>query len=127
FLIARLDLDIDGDANTVYATDTEALPVGQDNPHGLAVVQRATALRTEAEGRQDYDWHAQRAWKVSNDTVTGGLGTPVAYKLVPGAAIPSLLDPESPVLRRAQALEHTLWVTPYREDERWPCGEFPNL
>ena len=20
---------------------------------------------------------------------------------------------------------HTLWVTPYREDERWPCGDFP--
>jgi primary-amine oxidase len=22
---------------------------------------------------------------------------------------------------------HTLWVTPYREDERWSCGDFPNL
>ena len=22
---------------------------------------------------------------------------------------------------------HTVWVTPYRQDERWPCGEFPNL
>ncbi|TML96721.1 MAG: hypothetical protein E6G10_26305 [Actinobacteria bacterium] len=23
-------------------------------------------------------------------------------------------------------LSHTRWVTPYREEERWPCGEFPN-
>jgi primary-amine oxidase len=22
---------------------------------------------------------------------------------------------------------HTLWVTPQRDDERWPCGDFPNL
>ena len=31
------------------------------------------------------------------------------------------------MVRRARAIEHTLWVTPYSEDERWPCGEFPNL
>jgi len=59
--------------------------------------------------------------------VTNRLGTPVGYKLEPAAAIPSLLDADSPVVRRARAIEHTLWVTPYAEEERWPCGEFPNL
>ena len=47
-----------------------------------------------------------------------------AYKLVPGAAFPAMLDRESPVLRRAEVIAHTLWVTPHAEDERWPCGEF---
>ena len=56
FLVARLDLDVDGEANTVYATESEALPIGPDNPHGLALVQRNTPLRTEQEGKQDYDW-----------------------------------------------------------------------
>jgi primary-amine oxidase len=28
--------------------------------------------------------------------------------------------------RRAQLLEHTLWVTPFSPDERWPSGEFVN-
>ena len=32
FLVARLDLDVDGEANTVYATESEALPVGPDEP-----------------------------------------------------------------------------------------------
>ena len=31
----------------------------------------------------------QRAWKVVNDNVTNGLGTPVGYKLVPGGALPA--------------------------------------
>ena len=124
FLVARLDLDVDGEANTVYATESEALPVGPDNPHGLALVQRSTPLRTEAEGRQDYEWSTQRAWKVVNEGSKNGLGTPVGYKLVPGGAFPSMLDAGSPVLRRAQAIAHTLWVTPFHEDERWPCGEF---
>ena len=124
FLVARLDLDVDGPANTVHMTESEALPVGPTNEHGLALVQRSTPLRTEQEGIQDYDWSTQRAWKVVNDGVKNGLGTPVGYKLVPGGAFPSMLDPDSPVLRRARAIDHTLWVTPYHPDERWPCGEF---
>jgi primary-amine oxidase len=126
FLVARLDLDVDGEANTVYATESEVVPTGPDNPHGLALVQRDTPLRTEAEGRQDYEWRTQRAWKVVNDRVTNGLGTPVGYKLVPGGAFPAMFAPDSPVLARAQVIGHTLWVTPFREDERWPCGEFPH-
>jgi primary-amine oxidase len=125
FLVARLDLDIDGEANTVYATDSVALPTGPDNPYGLAMVQRSTPLRTEAEGKQDYDWERQRAWKVVNDNVRSRLGTAVGYKLVPGGALPALLDPASPVFERAQVIGHTLWVTPYHPDERWPCGEMP--
>jgi primary-amine oxidase len=127
FIVARLDLDVDGPANTVYASQSEAVAVSEDNPHGLALVLRDTPLRTEAEGRQDYDWGAQRAWKVVNGNVRNGLGTPVGYKLVPAGSFPPLLDPSSPAFRRAEAIGHTLWVTPYRPDERWPCGDFPNL
>jgi primary-amine oxidase len=127
FIVARLDLDVDGENNTVYAVDSEPLPLGADNPDGLALGLRQTPLRSESEGRQDFDWRVQRSWHVVNTDARNRLGTPVAYKLVPGSAIPALLDPSSFVLRRAQAIGHTLWVTPYREDERWPCGEFPNL
>jgi primary-amine oxidase len=124
FLVARLDLDVDGEVNTVQMTESEALPVGPDNPHGLALVQRSTPLRSEQQGIQDYDWRTQRAWKVVNESSTNGLGTPVGYKLVPGGAFPSMLHPDSPVLRRARVIDHTLWITPYHPDERWPCGEF---
>ncbi|HEU4421753.1 MAG TPA: primary-amine oxidase [Pilimelia sp.] len=127
FIVARLDLDIDGGPNTVYASESQPLPIGPDNPHGLGLVVRNTPLHTEADGRQDFDWATQRVWKVVNDNATNGLGTPVGYKLVPGACIPALLPPDAPVLRRARAIEHALWVTPYHPEERWPCGEFPNL
>jgi primary-amine oxidase len=124
FIVARLDLDVDGESNTVHMTESEPLPIGPDNPHGLAIVQRSTPLRTEEEGKQDYDWSTQRAWKVVNDSVLNGLGTPVAYKLVPDACFPAMMDASSPVFRRARVIGHTLWVTPYDPDERWPCGEF---
>jgi len=127
FIVARLDLDVDGGDNTVYAAESAALPLGDANPDGLALVVRETPLRTESEGRQDYDWQRQRAWKVVNENVRNALGTPVGYKLVPGGTFPAMLDEASPVLRRAEAVKHSLWVTPYRADERWPCGEFPTL
>jgi primary-amine oxidase len=126
FLVARLDLDINGRDNTVYMSESEALPVGPDNPHGLALVQRNTPLLTEEEGKQDYDWHTQRSWKVVNDDVKNGIGTPVGYKLVPGGCFPAMLDPSSSVFERAGVIGHNLWVTPYRDEERWPCGEFVN-
>jgi len=124
FIVARLDLDVDGPDNTVYAVSSEA---AGDDPYGLGLVVREVPLRTEAEGKQDYDWAVQRAWKVVNDNVRNGLGTAVGYKLVPSGTFPPLLDPSSEAFRRAEVIGHTLWVTPYREDERWPCGDFPNL
>jgi primary-amine oxidase len=123
-IVARLDLDVDGVDNTVHMTESEALPTGADNPHGLALVQRSIPLLTEEAGKQDYSWGTQRTWKVVNEAKTNGLGTPVAYKLVPGACFPIMMDPDSPVFQRAQVVGHTLWVTPYDPDERWPCGEF---
>jgi primary-amine oxidase len=125
FIVARLDLDVDGADNTVYVTDSVPAAAGGDDPFGLGLVVRNTALRTEEEGKQDYDWGTQRGWKVVNDNVPNGLGTPVGYKLVPSAAFPPLLDPASPAFQRARVIGHTLWVTPYRADERWPCGDFP--
>jgi primary-amine oxidase len=124
FIVARLDLDVDGERNTVHATESRALPTGPENPHGVALVQQSTPLRTEHEGKQDYDWSTQRGWKVVNDEVRNGLGTPVGYKLVPDGCFPAMLDPDSPVLQRAPAIAHTLWVTPFDEEERWPCGDF---
>jgi primary-amine oxidase len=127
FIVARLDLDVDGADNTVYAVESAAVPAGGDDPYGLGLAVTSTPLRTEAEGKQDYDWNTQRGWKVVNDNVRNGLGTPVGYKLVPSGTFPALIDKSSPAFRRAEVIGHTLWVTPYRPDERWPCGDFPNL
>ncbi|WP_045823926.1 primary-amine oxidase [Williamsia herbipolensis] len=126
FLVARLDLDVDGTDNTVVMSETEAEPMGPDNPYGLSLVQRNTPLRTELQGRQDMNWASQRAWKVVNPNTVNGLGTHPAYKLVPGDAIPAMFDPASPIFARAEVIGHTLWVTPNRADERWPAGEFVN-
>jgi primary-amine oxidase len=124
FIVARLDMDVDGAANTVVMTETAQPPIGPDNPDGLALVQRSEPL--VVEGPQDYCWETQRAWKVTSPGRRNAHGAPTAYKLVPGAAVPAMIDPASSVFRRAQAIGHTLWVTPFDAEQRWPCGEFVN-
>ena len=125
FLVARLDLDVDGDGNTVLEVDSRALPVSDQNPYGLAVVNEATPVRSESEAARDFDWASQRSWKVVNPNRTNRLGTNPSYKLVPGGAIPPVMDPDTPQYRRAPVIGHTVWVTRQHDDERWPCGAYP--
>lgn len=124
FIVARMDLDIDGTENTVFRSETVIQPIDETNPHGLGLTVANTPITTE--GFDDFNWNTQRAWKITNENKTNSFGTPVSYKLVPGAAIPSFFDPSAPALNRAQVIDHTVWVTPNDEAERWPSGEFVN-
>ena len=47
FIVARLDLDVDGPDNTVYAVSSEA---SSDDPYGLGLVVRERPLRTGVGG-----------------------------------------------------------------------------
>ena len=49
FLVARLDLDIDGSDNTVYMTESYAEPMGPDNPYGLSLVTRNVPCEPRAK------------------------------------------------------------------------------
>jgi primary-amine oxidase len=125
FLVARLDLDIDGEANSVLEVDSIALPVSEENPHGLALVLQSTPIRSEAEAARDYDWSTQRSWKIVNPNKQNKHGVDVGYKLVPGACFPAMMDPSTPQYLRAPIIGHQLWVTQNDADERWPCGDYP--
>lgn len=94
FIVARMDLDIDGTENTVVRSETQIVPISDENPHGLALVQANTPI--EVEGHDDYDWNTQRAWKVVNENKRNTIGNQVAYKLVPGGAIPRSSPPAPP-------------------------------
>ena len=125
FVVAKLDLDIDGAENTVVEVDSVAEPVSDANPYGLGVSTQNTIIESESQSARDYSWESQRTWKVLNPNKRNRLGSNTAYKLVPGAAIPSLLDSSSPVYARAPVIGHTVWVTAYDDAERWPAGDYP--
>jgi primary-amine oxidase len=127
FFCFRLDPMIDGPNNSVVEERTVAVPIGDENPYGNAFVVENRPLRTEQEAQQTVDITQARTWKIINPSVSNPVtGEPVGYQLMPGTNALPFANPRSSFLRRAGFTSKHLWVTPYREEERYPAGDYPN-
>ena len=122
----RLDMSVDGMNNSVYEVDTEAVPLGDENPHGNAFYAKSTLLATEQEAQRLFEPYKARYWKIVNPERKNRMGYPVGYKLVHGENGLPFAHPEASVTKRAGYTTKHLWVTPYQSDERFPAGEYPN-
>jgi primary-amine oxidase len=123
---ARLDLDVDGEENTVVEVASEPVPWGSENPYGGAFVTRETPFETEQEAQRLVDPLSARYWKIVNPGAPGVLGQPVGYRLVPGANTVPFAQPDSSIVRRAGFMTRHLWVTPFAPRELFPAGDYPN-
>jgi primary-amine oxidase len=126
FFCMKLDFDIDGSSNSVYEVNSEAEPLGPENPYGNAFFAKSTLLATEQEAQRIIDPLTARYWKVVNPSVTNRLGQPVSYKIVPGENVLPFAHPDAPILKRAGFMTKHLWVTPYSDEEKYPTGNYPN-
>jgi primary-amine oxidase len=122
----RLDMCVDGPANSVYEVDAVPVPRGPGNPHGNAFTARATLLETESAARRMAAPERARYWKIVNRSSLNACGEPVAYKLIPQASAPLLAQDTAAITARAAFATRHLWVTPARADEQRPAGDFPN-
>lgn len=126
FFNVRLDFDLDGVANTVQQVDVAADPLDENNPYENAFRAKAIPLRTEKQARAHLNLEKARTWKIVNPAVTNALGDPVGYKFMPGDNSFPLASPNAWWRKRAGFVNHHVWVTPYREEEKYAAGDFPN-
>jgi primary-amine oxidase len=126
FFNMRLDFDLDGTHNSIYEVNTEAEPMGENNPYGNAFYAKPTLLTTEKSAQRLIDPFKARYWKVVNDSVHNRLGQPVGYKIMPGDNAIPYAHPDSPILKRAGFMTRHLWVTPYAARELYAAGAYPN-
>lgn len=126
FFNMRMDMCVDGEQNSVYEINTEAVPMGPENPHGNACIAIPTLLSTEQEAQRTVDIYKGRYWKVVNPQSLNSVGDPVGYKLVPGENLLPFFHPESSIAKRAGFTTKHLWVTPYHPAEKYPAGDYPN-
>jgi primary-amine oxidase len=123
---ARLDMMVDGLANSVDEVEAERVPIGPDNPYGNAFTRRVTRLQTETDGARTANPAMGRTWRISNPKRTNRLDQQVAYELRAEGQPLLLVDPESTTARRAAFATKHLWVTQYDPEERFPAGELIN-
>ncbi|HEX8868068.1 MAG TPA: primary-amine oxidase [Lentzea sp.] len=123
---ARLDVEVDGERNSLHEVDVVGVPTGPDNPYGNAFTWQTTPLRTEQEAMRMADPSRARVWEIRSADRVNRLGKPTAYQLMPHPSATLLAQPEATVRARAGFATRHLWATPFREDERYPAGERPN-
>ena len=124
----RIDPAIDGPLNTVVQNDAVAseIPVGQPgNEYGNGFYCKKTPIKTSREGACDYNHETSRTWDIINSNkINPASNKPPAYKIISRESPGLLAKPDSLVWRRAGFARHTLWVTRYKEEERYPAGDY---
>jgi len=120
----RMDWDLESGDNQLYETNVEALPISEDNPHGMQLSAVAKHLKTESEAKRNVSNASSRTWKIINASKTNSFGLPSGYKLLPGNTPALLAHPDSPPAKRASFAKHNLWATPFDKEEQAAGGEY---
>ncbi|MEY7851973.1 primary-amine oxidase [Natrarchaeobius sp. A-rgal3] len=139
FFNFRLDTNVDDGPNSLSRVENQPVPTGPGglepmsevdgrthNPGGNAFYAKRETLSSESEAKDLVDPLKGRYWQIVNPTETNRLGEPTGYRLVPGNNVEAAVQPDSSVMERSGFIRYHLWATPYREDERYPAGRYPN-
>lgn len=126
FFSFRLDLDVDGQDNSfmIHRLERKALPPG--GPRKSIWVAEPHLAAKEADAMMDIHLESPSMWLFINPNVKGRLGHPTGYEIMPGATAASLLDPDDGPQKVGAFSAHQLWVTPYRPNELYAAGNYPN-
>jgi primary-amine oxidase len=123
----RIDLDVDGPTNSFIADHLVTKTLPPDNPRRSIWVREPMVLRTEGDAMLHADMQHPALWRVTSANQKNHVGYPTSYQLMPGMSSPTLLTPDDYARQRAGFIDHDLWVTPYRYDERYAAGDYPTL
>jgi primary-amine oxidase len=126
FFNYRLDLDIDGQANSVMEMNVEALPMGDKNPLGNAITVEDTPLKTEKSAVRDMDIQHSREWMIASANKQNNLGVSPAYMLMPGGNTILYAVEGANIRKKAGFATHHFWVTKYKPSEMYAGGDYPN-
>jgi len=123
YISFRLDLDIDGPANSFRRERLAARPAQAGTPRRS--LWTLEPIATPREGAVQ-PGHGPELWRVVNPNLTTALGHNPGYEIVMGHLATSLLQADDTPQARAAFTAAPLWVTGYAPAERFAAGEWPN-
>jgi len=119
FFNFRLDLDIDGQANSFMLGSLKQRPA--PGPRRSVWALDEEVLQREAQGRPE---HENAVWRVINPNRRNAHGQPTGYLVESHGHGAPLLAPAD--YERAAFIGAPLWVTAYDADQRYAAGDTPN-
>ncbi|MCW5571676.1 MAG: hypothetical protein KIT37_01440 [Steroidobacteraceae bacterium] len=123
----RLDLDVDGPANSFVRDALTTVRLPDDSPRRSLWVSDEHVVASESGGKLDADPHQPALWRVTNPAKRNALGYPTSFQLMMPHGAHTLLSPDDVPRQRAGFIEHDLWVTAYDPGERYAAGEYAVL
>jgi primary-amine oxidase len=125
FFSFRLDFDVDGTANSFVRDKLRVKRLPADSLRKSLWVADPETAKTEEQAKVRMNIEQPEVWRVVNPNVKSALGYPVGYEVMGGDNAMSLLVPEDYPQKRAGFTDYQVWVTPYRENERYAAGDYP--
>jgi primary-amine oxidase len=119
----RLDLDVDGGANSFNHDVYKPVMLASDSQRRSIYVVESQIAESERAGQLDRG-HGPSKLRVINESRTNRVGNPVSYEVLVANHAKLLLDPQDWPAKRARFLQHDVWVTPYAAAERYAGGEY---
>ena len=126
FFCFRLDLDVDGTANSFVRDKLTMKRLPPESLRKSLWVAEGETAKTEEQAKARMNMEAPETWRVVNPNVKNPLGYPVGYELMPGDNAMPLLSRDDYPQKRAGFTDYQIWVTPYRDNERYAGGDYPS-
>jgi primary-amine oxidase len=123
----RLDLDVDGESNSLSVDKLRSQMLPQDHPRRSVWTVQSHVAQKESEAMMNINLEKPAMWRFTSDKEENHVGHPTSYRIKPGMTGATLLSADDYPRRRAGFINHHLWVTPYEPNERYAAGEFPTL
>jgi primary-amine oxidase len=121
----RLDFDIDGAANAVRENNLAHAPHGAGEAESRGFTASHTVLARADAAVRDMNEETARSWTIYNPAAVDRAGRPTGYTIAPMENAMTIFPPSR---RQGPAgfTAHHLWVTPYRPDQVYAAGPYPN-
>lgn len=119
----RLDMDVDGAANTFNHDVYTTVPLPAGTPRRSIYVVEPTLVASEKAARFDLG-HQPSKLRVVNEGRTNDVGNPVSYEVMVTSHARLSIDPDDWPARRASFLQHDVWVTAFSAAERYAGGDY---
>jgi primary-amine oxidase len=125
FFCFRLDLDVDGQKNSMMVDKLVPykLPDSNLGRHWIWAM-KPEMLKTEGDAKLDVSIEHPGMWMFTNENVKNSLGQNTSFAIMPGETGISLLPASEWPQKRAGYSSHNLWVTPYDPKERFASGVY---
>ncbi len=122
----RIDLDIDGNPNTVQLDRIVQMRLPPNSHRRSIWMRKSEVIQTETALDQTNNHQTEYFVRIENPSKKNALKQRPGYWIQSHHQSQSVLTDDDPAQQRADFSRSTFWFSRYNEHELWAAGDYPN-